>query len=328
LNAVNYENIKNYLYDVMGLSVVIKHWDGGETLPYYLHDAYEFAAIELLGGQYVLMLERDKAGGASKVRKHLDALHQATGAVGVFVSASLSSYERKRLIGQRVPFIVPGNQLYLPDLGIDLREYFRKSHAAMEKKLSPATQALLISALLNHWKVDVHPAELGARLSYTSMTLSRAVNELAQAGLATVVEVGRERWLHFDDDAPTTWRKARPLLRDPVKKRVWAKPDPVIQKHARLAGETALAAASMLAEPAHPVYAISSAQWKHAQQLGMHELPAAEPDACLWQIWSYEPNLGQISGQVDALSLILSLRNEQDERVQIALSEFEEKLTW
>ena len=117
-------------------------------------------------------------------------------------------------------------------------------------------------------------------------------------------------------------------MRDPVKKRVWAKPDPVIQKHARLAGETALAAASMLAEPVHPVYAISSAQWKYAQQLGMHELPAAEPDACLWQIWSYEPNISQIPGRVDALSLILSLRNEQDDRVQIALSEFEEKLTW
>ena len=325
---MNYENIKNYLYDVMGLSVVIKPWGGGAVLPYFLHDAYEFAVIELLSGQYVLMLERDKAGGASKVRKHLDALEHATGAVGIFVSDSLSSYERKRLIGQRVPFIVPRNQLYLPDIGIDLREYFRKSRAVMDKKLSPATQALLIAGLLNPWKVDVHPAELGARLSYTSMTLSRAVNELANVGLSTVIEVGRERWLHFEDDAPTTWRKAQPLLRDPVKKLVWAKPDPIIQKSALLAGETALAEVSLLAEPAQPVYAISSAQWKHAQQLGMSELPAAEPDACLWQIWSYNPNISQIPGQVDPLSLILSLRNEQDERVQIALSEFEEKLTW
>ncbi len=29
-------------------------------------------------------------------------------------------------IAQKVPFIVPGNQLYLPDLGLDLREYFRQ----------------------------------------------------------------------------------------------------------------------------------------------------------------------------------------------------------
>ncbi len=325
---MNYKNIERYLHEVMGLSVVIKPWGGGAALPYFLHDVYEFATIDLLGGQYVLMLERDKAGGASKVRKQLDALNQASGAVGVFVSASLSSYERKRLIEQRVPFIVPGNQLYLPDLGIDLREYFRKSRAVQDKKLSPATQALLIGALLNPWKFDVHPAELGTHLNYTSMTLSRAVNELAHVGLATVIEVGRERWLHFDNDAPTTWRKAQPLLRDPVKKRVWAKSVPIIHEQARLAGETALATVSMLAEPAHPVYAISSEEWKHAQQLGMRELPVAESDACLWQIWSYTPNISQVAGSVDDLSLILSLRNEHDERVQIALSEFEEKLTW
>jgi hypothetical protein len=30
------------------------------------------------------------------------------------------------LIEQKVSFIVPGNQLYLPDLGLDLREYFRQ----------------------------------------------------------------------------------------------------------------------------------------------------------------------------------------------------------
>ena len=38
----------------------------------------------------------------------------------------MASYERKRLIEQKVPSIVPGNQLYLPDLGLDLREYFRR----------------------------------------------------------------------------------------------------------------------------------------------------------------------------------------------------------
>ena len=44
----------------------------------------------------------------------------------VYVTGALASYERKRLIEQKVPFMVPGNQLYLPDLGIDLREYFRQ----------------------------------------------------------------------------------------------------------------------------------------------------------------------------------------------------------
>lgn len=38
----------------------------------------------------------------------------------VYVTTTLASYERKRLVQQKVPFIVPGNQLYLPELAIDL----------------------------------------------------------------------------------------------------------------------------------------------------------------------------------------------------------------
>lgn len=57
------------------------------------------------------------------------------------IAATLACCERKRLIEQKVPLLVPGNQLYLPDLGIDLREYFRKPPTAPDTARSPATQA-------------------------------------------------------------------------------------------------------------------------------------------------------------------------------------------
>lgn len=320
-------DIECYLQDVLGLKTIVKPW-AGDALPYFLHDVYEFASIELIGAPYVLMLEKNKTTSASKLRKHLDTLSQASGAACIYVAKALSSYDRKRLIGQHVPFIVPGNQLYLPDLGIDLREYFRQYRKTASRSLSPATQALLISALLKPWKAEVHPAELVEPLSYTSMTLSRAVRELEHAGLATVVDVGREHWLRFDDNAQAIWRRALPMLRDPVKKNVWAMPDQTIQEQACLAGESALARATLLAEPAYPVYAISAAQWKLAQQRGMSALPSPEPASCLLQIWSYSPHISPLEGSVDPLSLMLSLRNEHDERVQQALIEFEENLAW
>lgn len=323
---MHYKDIKRYLHEVLGLSAVVKPWAGGTALPYFLHDAYEFASIELLGAKYVLMLPHNQDSSAAKVRKDWDTLEKLSGAVGIYVAPVMSSYERQRLVGQHVPFIVPGNQLYLPDLGIDLREYFRQRRETADKGLSPATQALLISALLKPWKAEMHPAELADGLGYTSMTLSRAVKELENAGLASVVGGGRERWLRFEDNAQAVWTKALPLLRDPVKQAVWAMPNPGVLQKARLAGESALAHATMLAEPAHQVYAITSEQWKLAQKLGMLALPAPEPGACLWQVWCYDPNISPIAGSVDPLSLILSLRNEHDERVQQALSEFEKSL--
>lgn len=324
---MHYKDIKRYLYEVLGLSATVKPWTGGTALPYFLHDAYEFASIELFGAKYVLMLPHNQDSSAAKVRKDWDTLEKLSGAVGIYVAQVMSSYERQRLVGQHVPFIVPGNQLYLPDLGIDLREYFRKRREAADRGLSPATQALLISALLKPWKAEMHPAELADGLGYTSMTLSRAVKELENAELATVVAVGRERWLRFEDNAQAIWTKALPLLRDPVKQSIWAMPDPGLMQQARLAGESALAHATLLAAPAHPVYALSSEQWKLAQKLGKLALPSPEPGACLWQIWRYNPNISHIPGSVDPFSLILSLRNESDERVQQALIEFEKSLS-
>lgn len=73
----------------------------------------------------------------------------------IYVTDALASYERKRLIEQKVPFIVPGNQLYLPELGIDLREYFRQRAGSAESPLSPSAQALLITALLRpQWEPE------------------------------------------------------------------------------------------------------------------------------------------------------------------------------
>ena len=107
----------------------------------------------------------------------------------VLGSCALASYERKRLIEQKVPFLVPGNQLYLPDLGINLREYFRKPPVAPDTALSPATQAMLIIVLLRKpWRAEWQPAEVVNELGYTAMTLSLAVKELTGAGIETLPE--------------------------------------------------------------------------------------------------------------------------------------------
>jgi hypothetical protein len=79
----------------------------------------------------------------------------------VYVAHTLASYERKRLVEQKVSFLVPRNQLYLPDQGIDLREYFRQPTRAAPAALSPATQAMLIAVVLRRpWPAVWQPAEV------------------------------------------------------------------------------------------------------------------------------------------------------------------------
>jgi DNA-binding MarR family transcriptional regulator len=249
----------------------------------------------------------------------------------IFVTQALASYERRRLIEQKVPFLVPGNQLYLPDLGVDLREYFRLRQPAADAPLSPATQALLITALLRpHWEPKWHPAAAGARLAYTPMTISRATRELVGAGLADISRVGRSQYLMMTASPRETWERAAPVLRSPVQRTVWSlSPVPVdaTGRIWRWAGLSALARRSMLDEPGIPVMAVGRADWQALRQ-HIEEVPEAIPGSRAWQVWHYSPALSPDGDLVDPLSLILSLRDSTDERVQSALDEVKEQLRW
>jgi hypothetical protein len=166
-------------------------------------------------------------------------------------------------------------------------------------------------------------------LGYTAMTLSRAVKELTAAGIATLRTEGRARWLHTEHTAEHTWERAKPLLRSPIKRRFWARPTVKWKPpHVRLAGLSALARHSMLSEPQLPIYAVSPAQWKTATQAGIEALPEPLPGACEWELWHYNPALIPNSETVDPLSLTLSLQDNTDERIQLALDELKGRFPW
>ena len=323
--------VQKYLHDTLGIAPKVRPWAGDGKVPYFLQDAFEILELKLRDRPILLAIDRQANRPAlANLRGQLDKLRALTGHPVIYVTGALASYERKRLIEQKVPFIVPGNQLYLPDLGIDLREYFRQRPQVPDTALSPATQAMLITTLLRKpWQADWQPAEVVNELGYTPMTLSRAVKELTAAGIATLHNEGRARRLHMERSAAETWEHAKPLLRNPVKRRIWAHPIPKLKPpHARLAGLSALARFSMLTEPQWPIYALSPAQWKAATQAGLETLPEQLPSACEWQLWHYNPALVQGSATVDPLSLTLSLQDETDERVQLALGELKKQFPW
>ena len=324
-------SVQAYLKETLGIAPQARAWPGVVKLPYFLHDAFEVRELKLLGRQILLAIDRQpNTLGLASIRRQMDTLRHRAGLSVVYVTGALASYERKRLIEQKVAFIVPGNQLYLPDLGIDLREYFRRSPDAPGGALSPATQAMLIAVLLREpWHAEWQPAEVAKGLGYSVMTLSRAVKELTATGIASLHTEGRARWLHMERTAAETWEQAKPMLRSPTKRRFWAKPTPDWSPpHVRLAGLSALARYSMLAELEWQTYAISPAQWKTTTPAGITILPEHLPGAFEWELWHYSPALVPHSDTVDPLSLTLSLQGNSDERILLALDELRERFPW
>jgi len=325
--------VVHYLQEVLGIGTTsgVRPWARADELPYFLRDAFQFSELELLGHPVVLAMGRGATKQSlSEVRTWLDKVKSLAGQPVVYVTDALASYDRRRLIEQKVPFIVPGNQLYLPDLGLDLREYFRQRAPATQAALSPSAQAMLITALLRQpWQPDWQPSNVASALGYTPMTLSRAVKELTAAGLAEAYTVGRSRCLRMELPPEQVWERAKPALRTPVKRTVWVAASKVVaHRSSRIAGLSALARHSMLAEPKWPVFAMTAAEWKAATDAGVQELPAPEAGAQEWQVWTYSPALVQDAMTVDPLSLMLSLQENADDRIQLALDELKGQLPW
>jgi hypothetical protein len=323
--------VRAYLKDTLGIDAPTTLWSGAASVPYFLVDAFDLKALTILGCPVLLAIDKraDRPGLAS-TRGQIDKIREVTGLPVLYAIGALASYERKRLIEQKVPFVVPGNQLYLPDLGVDLREYFRKPTAQSRSDISPAAQAMLIAVLRGKpWRGEWEPAEVLGRLGYTAMTASRAAREVVAAGIASSGNLGRVRRLKAAGTAREAWEHIKPLLRSPVKRRVWVLPtDTLPVPELRLAGLSALARQSMLVESSWPTYALSPSQWKLASQQGAKTVPEPEPGALQLELWNYSPAFVPDTALVDPLSLILSLQSDADDRIQQALDAIEERLPW
>jgi DNA-binding MarR family transcriptional regulator len=324
--------VSRYLQDVLGFDApAVEPCPQAAALPYFLQDSFEFNQVELAGHRIVLAIhDAIPSLALREVRVQLTRVSEVLGCPVVYCLPTLASYERRNLIEQKVSFIVPGNQMYLPNLGIDLREHFRQGAQKDLNRLTPSTQALLIWQLLNRpahdeWSPSVDAAALG----YTPMTATRAIRELVDAELVEIVLVGRSKHLRLLHPREAVWNKAKNFMRTPVKRLVWVREKVVLSSSdIRLAGLSGLSERTMLSGPRELCFAITAEQWREALFQGVQEIPGPEEGAYQLEIWAYSPAMVANSKAVDPLSLFLSLSNSKDDRVQMALDELQEQIGW
>lgn len=321
---------KAYLSGTLGLEAEFTHPPEWDNLPLQLTQPYEAALCKLLDSKFLSLFSQDEEFGPSVIEKHADWLRNRTGMRSLFVFESLDPYTRKRLIESRIPFLCLDKQLYLPDLGLDLRENLRPRQRKTAK-LSPAAQALVLAYL--HRRIgnaeDFTGAAAGRQFGYTKMTMARAIDELRQHGLVETRGDRRFASHRFLRAGRDLWDKAQPLLRSPVTKRLYL--EEWISEEGLLAGESALSELTYLGSPRRQTRALTQKRWKALQNRpGTHLVPDGARDSAHaeLEIWRYDPELLSGTATVDTLSLALSLRDEQDERVQMAVEETLHKFSW
>ncbi|MEI6385286.1 MAG: hypothetical protein WCQ50_01540 [Spirochaetota bacterium] len=166
------------------------------------------------------------------------------------------------------------------------------------------------------------------RLGYSKMTMGRAYDELLALDLAKPVTSGKERRIELVAAGKDFWERIQLHLVSPVKRTVILVED-LPEGNTLQAGFSALSHYTRLAGPARRAYAIpASRQIAKTLGSGLPREEVEQGNGCEVELWSYDPGLLTENGFVDRLSLFLCLRDDHDERVEQALKELVEGVSW
>jgi DNA-binding MarR family transcriptional regulator len=323
------QQFTEYISKVAGLPVT---WGTAvpRALPQYLSQQYALQEVIVGGRAFLGILLTDIENFRPAVfEKHLRQIMRNDISLDAYclIATELPGYTRRRLVERQIPFVVPGQQMSWPELGVAAQARKTARTVVKPEALTPAAQAVLIYSLNGNIKAPVTPKALADQLGYAGMSMTRALDEIEASGLCRVSREGRERLLDFGKDRRTLWQEALPYLRTPVRGTVRIKEDQFPPDLQIKAGETALAERSMLAPPKEPVYALGRYNWKKLAER-VEQIPVEDVETSRIQLWRYDPALFMKDGHVDPFSLYLSLQDEEDERLELALAEMMEKTVW
>ena len=200
--------LKRHLRDVLSIGLALEAWPGEGSLPGFLRERYAFMTARVLGVPALFLADKDvRRTTPAAIRKHIFEVQKRWDGEVIYVADGIDSTRRKQLIDQKVPFVVPGNQIFLPMLGVDLREHFRSVRRAANG-WSLGAQAAFLRLLQAPDKGALSPLETAASLGYSSMSMSRAFDELEGAGLARISRAGKRRLMALAGAPAELWKKA------------------------------------------------------------------------------------------------------------------------
>lgn len=313
-------NFITYLKEDMGLLVTSSEWPGAADLPLFLAKAatYRLCACSKIN---FIAAEIEQEAPLPDL-KRIASQVSARAHLPVALVAQIDARQRKALVSQSIPFVVPGRQAFLPMLGFTAST--KRDPLPLAKILAPGTQSALVALIANP---ELRTSEeLMEITGMPSSSISRAFDDLARRGLINKSKKGREVIIGRSRNKNDLVKNAMGCLRNPIARIVYAK-----RNHQTdllpLAGESALSQRSMLTPPRMEQRAISQ---KALKGLALEEVQHGElsdEETAQIQIWAYDPLVAG-GDEIDDVSLALTLAGEEDERVIGQLNKLFEEELW
>jgi hypothetical protein len=156
-------------------------------------------------------------------------------------------------------------------------------------------------------------ADMGEKLPYTYVTISRAFKNLEELHLCKIeTDENRVKRIFFEGTKKEVWERSLPYLKDPIKKKLYCD-DIVTDLSFTEGGIAALAHYTSLNPDGTKTYVMDTKGYKDLQHNSIFvNQNNIEGNICI-EIWNYPP-LHQY--YADPLSLYLTLRDDRDPRTE------------
>lgn len=230
----------------------------------------------------------------------------------------MTSRQRTNLIESGIAFVSDSGQLFIPFWGSYFEDKIRDSISAPEKMTSNAQLVYLYLYYMNlNDPVDIKQTQICERLGLPKATCSRAVQVLDALELIDIRSEGTAKWISLMQPLADNMGNAEAYLTTPVHKIVYLKEYPEEYNYKK-GGIRALAGKSMLAaKESDGSYVVSREEFRKipiADQIDRQEF--WDFGGIILEVWKYDPFLLSDGDCVDDISLVLSLSDDVDERVQ------------
>lgn len=313
---------------IAGRSVELQPMEKQEVKGLTIGDSLSYHYFKgLFGGLSLLFAEpRGEAASPRALYATKVNIEKILGMPIIFILPECPAYLRQRLIDKNVYFVVSEKYAFTPTLLINERE--RKLKKA--KRLTPAAQYMLLHHLQVESLEGKSGRELEGKIPYSYATIALGITCLDDLGLCAKVSDGtKSKLLHFERKGKELWEKAQPYFIDPIDRRIYCDSLMDDGKYP-ICGINALSHYTRLNPDPERMAAVSIKQFK--DWMDEHKMVRAnEYDGnVLIESWKYPPvtSNGWQGDYVDKLSLALSLREDEDPRVEGEVEFLIEQTVW
>lgn len=244
----------------------------------------------------------------------------------VFILNPAPSYERQRLVDKDVFFIMGDKFANLPMLVAN--ERVRRSAPA--RRLTPVAQYILLYHLQVESLEGLSAKEMADSLPYSYESVTLGLTCLTDVALAEKISNGtKTKVIHFLEKGLDLWHKAQPYLIDPIEKRVFCD-ELITEEPFPQCNINALAHYSRLNPDDGVMLMMSRKQLSALQNAKAIVNPNGYDGRYMIEVWKYPAvaKRGEATEWVDKLSLVTSLEDEEDARVEGEVERIINEMQW